>query len=200
MALNDLLFSKDPDSMNRAFKALSEDPKIIGKIRQWLKFFTLSSVDAEEILQEGIISFYDTILEKKYKGASSAETFLLGICKNKIRTVLRKIKPNVEIDETFGEKEDMSTEIEAIEEQNEADDLQKAITDIVKTKLDPKCDERMRLHHEQGMSMTEVAKALGLANADQAKKAVYRCREKLRELLASNPIVKSRFPKLFKSF
>jgi RNA polymerase sigma factor (sigma-70 family) len=197
MTLNELLLSGDPNHRNQAFKQLYNDPKIIAKVQQWLKLNNLTSVEADEILQEGIIDLLAAIQKGAFQGRSSVATFLLSICKNKIFNTLRKKNPNVEFKETHDAEDEAITEMEAHDLLEEDNEKQKALKAVI-NKIDPDCNERMILHHVQNKSMKEVADEVGLANENQAKKAIYRCREKLREVILANPILKQYYIKLIK--
>lgn len=184
------LQSTDQNRRNQAFKILYKSPVVNGKIRDWAKMYNLRDKTPDDVLQEAIILLDDLIRSGRFRVESRVETFLLGICKNLIRDSSKKVT-RVVFKETIPEEALKSEdhladcmEMTELHEQEQRRD--NALTEVMK-KLTDKCREALRLYYFEQKSMVEVAAARQLANAEQAKKAVFRCRESLKELLGNDP-------------
>lgn len=183
------LFSSDQNRRNQAFKMLYKSPVVNGKIRDWAKMYNLRDKAPDDVLQEGIILLDDLIRTGRFRGDSRVETFLLGICKNLIRDSSKKVT-RVIFKETLPEEalkseDQLADYLEMSELQEHEQRRDNALSEIMK-KLTDKCREALRLYYFEQKSMVEVAAARQLANADQAKKAVFRCRESLKDLIGND--------------
>jgi RNA polymerase sigma factor (sigma-70 family) len=182
------------DNMSQRDKALKQlllDPVVNGKIVDLLNFFNLKHLDADEILQEGLILLDELIRAGKFRRESAARTFLISICKNLMRNDLKKVN-RVILKETFDESDVNSHEVSAdenilIEEKTEAEMQRDAILKQLMAQITGGCQEVLTLYYFKAMSMAQVAAERGLAGAHQAKKAADRCRNQLREAIAQNP-------------
>jgi RNA polymerase sigma factor (sigma-70 family) len=183
--------SDDMSRRDRALRQLLLDPVVIGKIRDLQNFFNLKHLDADEILQEGLILLDELIRLGKFRGESAVRTYLISICKNLMRNDLKKVN-RVILKETFDDKDSPDNEAAAdegilIEEKTEAETHRDAILKQLMSQITSGCDEVLTLYYFKAMSMAQVAAERGLANAEQAKKATHRCREQLRDVISSNP-------------
>ncbi len=184
------LQSTDQNRRNQAFKILYKSPVVNGKIRDWAKMYNLRDKTPDDVLQEAIILLDDLIRSGRFRAESRVETFLFGICKNLIRDSSKKVT-RVVFKETIPEEALKSEDhladcMEMTELQEQEQRRDNALTEVMK-KLTDKCREALRLYYFEQKSMVEVAAARQLANAEQAKKAVFRCRESLKELLGNDP-------------
>ena len=187
------LQSTDQNRRNQAFKILYKSPVVNGKIRDWAKMYNLRDKTPDDVLQEAIILLDDLIRSGRFRVESRVETFLLGICKNLIRDSSKKVT-RVVFKETIPEEALKSEDhladcMEMTELQEQEQRRDNALTEVMK-KLTDKCREALRLYYFEQKTMVEVAAARQLANAEQAKKAVFRCRESLKELIGADPIFK----------
>jgi RNA polymerase sigma factor (sigma-70 family) len=183
--------SDDMGRRDGALKQLLLDPVVNGKIRDLLNFFNLKNLDADEILQEGLILLDELIRLGKFRGESAVRTFLISICKNLMRNNLKKVN-KVVLKESFDDRDSDDHEEGAdgrilIEEKTEAETRRDDILKQLMTQITGGCHETLTLYYFKAMSMAQVAAERGLANAEQAKKATHRCREQLRDLIVKNP-------------
>lgn len=184
------LLSTDQNRRNQAFKTLYKSPVVNGKIRDWAKMYNLRDKTADDVLQEGIILLDDLIRSGRFRAESRVETFLLGICKNLIRDSSKKVtrvvfKESIP-EEAYKSEDQLADFIEMNELREHEQRRDNALTEAMK-KLTDKCREALRLYYFEQKSMVEVAIERQLANAEQAKKAVFRCRESLKELIGNDP-------------
>ncbi|MBN8682185.1 MAG: sigma-70 family RNA polymerase sigma factor [Chitinophagales bacterium] len=188
--LSKALMSTDLQRKNMAYKALFQNPMVRATVQDWIAYYQPRGVDADEIIQEAMILLDETLLNGGFRAESKVTTFLLGICKNLIRSGARKVSRVVfksEIsDAEMNNPDAMANHIELIEQETLEAKRDELIQQALHTLTD-KCQEALQAYYFENKTMAQVAEDRGLANAEQAKKAVHRCREKLRETLVANP-------------
>ncbi len=182
----DAILSGDMNRRNLAIKTLYKSTSVRGAIYNWVKQYNLVKMTPEDVLQEGVILLDALVREGKFREESKPETFLLGICKNLIRDSRKKVD-RIQLKETFTDSEMDSGEtasdtMEMIELQAEEETRDQALRKAIAA-LTEGCREVLRLYYLEQKNMAQVAEDRGLANANQAKKAVDRCRQSLREKL-----------------
>lgn len=184
------LTGTDPQRRNQAFKTLYMSPVVNGKIRDWAKMYNLRDKMPDDVLQEGIILLDELIRSGRFRGESRVETFLLGICKNLIRDSVKKVN-RVVLKDAFTDaalySEDELADYLELSELTQAEQRRDNALLEAMSRLTDKCREALRLYYFEQKSMAEIALARALANAEQAKKAVFRCRESLRGLVKEHP-------------
>ncbi len=158
--------------------------------------YNLRDKTSDDVLQEGVILLDELIRTGRFRGDSRVETFLLGICKNLIRDSVKKVN-RVVLKDSFNDaalssEDDVADHLELSEltqaEQRRDNALQEAMR-----QLTDKCREALSLYYFEQKTMAQVAEARNLANAEQAKKAVFRCRESLRGLVSEHPALGAAF-------
>lgn len=182
--------SGDPARRNRAFRTLYESRVVIATIADWTKFHKLTKHEPEDILQEGILKLDELIREGTFRGGCRVETFLLGICKNLIRDGVRtRSKVSLKGQITEAECPDADAVADRLEfaEQSEDERRRDELLDQSIENLRENCQDALKTYYFEQKTMTDVAERRGLANADQAKKLVHRCRQYLRDLINGNP-------------
>jgi len=184
------LLSTDPARRNRAFATLYKSPVVNGKIRDWAKMYHLRDKEPDDVLQEAIILLDEMLRSGRFRAESRIETFLLGICKNLMRDSAKKVNRIVlkdNVPETAFHSADELADYLVMSELSAAEqNRDRALHDSMK-KLTEKCQEALRLYYFEQKTMQQVAEARQLASADQAKKAVFRCRQSLKELIENDP-------------
>ena len=192
MNIQEALFSNDPKAINNALKILYMDAKVNAKIQEWSRSYNLKSKEPDDILQEGIMILFNKIQNNTFRKESNVKTFLLGICNKLILSSVSK-KEIVKFQGDFQESEENNIipsddhfgDIEKTESEQQRDDTLKEIIE----QMDEKCQKALKLFYYQKKKMLEVAEETNLKNANQAKKAVSRCRQKLRAVILSNPVL-----------
>lgn len=182
--------SGDLAQRNRAFRSLYENRMVIATIADWVRFHKLTKHEPEDILQEGILKFDVLIREGVFRGESKVETFLLGICKNLIRDGVRtrsKVTLKSQITESDCPDADAVADRLVLVEQSQAENRRDELLHESIENLRDNCQDALKTYYFQEKSMADVAERRGLANADQAKKLVHRCRQYLRDLINGNP-------------
>jgi RNA polymerase sigma factor (sigma-70 family) len=185
---------EDIEKRNRALKTLYNDPIVLHKVKAMVNDYNLTRKTADDILQEGVILVDNIIRKGGFKGESKVSTFLLAVCRNLIRDANKKVD-RIEWRETIQDYDlkkldevgDLSG-IELKELNNEERQRDEALMKVL-GEMSEKCKEAIMGYYFKNMSMEQLANARGLANKEQAKKAVYRCRNQLREAIVNNPLL-----------
>lgn len=185
---------EDMDKRNRALKTLYNDPIILHKVKAMVNDYNLTRKTPDDILQEGIILVDSIIRKGGFKGDSKVSTFLLAVCRNLIRDANKKVD-RIEWRESIQDydlkkldEEGGLSGIELKELNNEERQRDEALMKVL-DEMSANCKEAIIGYYFKNMSMEQLAGARGLANKEQAKKAVYRCRNRMREAIVNNPIL-----------
>jgi RNA polymerase sigma factor (sigma-70 family) len=181
----------DLNERNAAFKQLYMDQTINFKVKDYTSMYGRASVDADDILQEGIILLDDLIRSGKFQAKSKVSTYLIGICRNIARAGRKKASrvvlrdqwnPNEEKDLAESPEELVIVEEKSDQEQQRDDILQQLLS-----QLTDKCKKVLNLYYFLSYNMAQIAESQGLKNAHQAKKAAQRCRDSLRNKIQKQP-------------
>ena len=184
------ILSQNTKERNAVFRNLYLNPMINAKVKSWAKTYNLTQSDPDDILQEAIVLLDEKVRSGAFRGNSKVTTFLLGICHNMIRDRVKRVNRVVlkgefldaeQLTEAeFFDHMELSEETEWERQRDQT--LRKLLQD-----LDDKCREALKNYYFLRMTMGQIAEKRGLKNAVQAKKAVHRCRQKLRKLIETNP-------------
>ncbi|NJL75431.1 MAG: sigma-70 family RNA polymerase sigma factor [Saprospiraceae bacterium] len=181
-----------PDYCNAALRQLYLDKMIIAKVRNLISMFGNSKIDADDILQEGIMLLYDLIREGKFQQKSNVSTFLIGICKNLIRNYGKKVdrivlNEEIKDDATLdNEAQNPEAQFLLLERSEEAIVRDRILGQLLET-LTENCKAVLTLYYFHAKNMTQIAEERRLKNANMAKKAASRCREQLRNAIVGQP-------------
>ena len=184
---------KDAAARNNALKTLYMNPAITNKVRELTKMYGNHKHDPDDILQEGIILTDRLIREGKFQQKSKISTFLISVCRNILRSNVKKVD-RIEMRETIEDKDQKelvnSPEEDMIVVEQTADKSKRdnVLQDLLK-QITPNCQENLRLYYFEEKNMAQVAEARQLKNANQAKKAMSRCREQLRKLIKEHRLL-----------
>jgi RNA polymerase sigma factor (sigma-70 family) len=134
--------------------------------------------DAEDILQETVITLWQKVTMSNFELNVKLSTYLLAIAKNKWLAELRKMKKNIiqNIEETVIDGNPTSLDILV---DNEKIQIVRDALDVIA----PICKKLLLLFYFEGRSMTDIAQILEFANADVAKAKKYQCKNSLEEVL-----------------
>ena len=148
-------------------------------IRQLVVMNSGSQPDAEDILQDGIIVLYEKIKEGDFKLTCSIKTYLYAVCKNLWLKCLEKKKNFIPFKDYHNET--ISIEEDLFEEEIQTDN-QNILAELL-NKISEACKEIIVSFYYEKLSMSDIARKLGFANADYAKTQKYRCLQKLKEMI-----------------
>lgn len=144
-----------------------------------------SEQDADDIFQETVISFIDTVQKEKFRFESGIRTFLISISKNLWLNELRKRQRSdnrEKIFETSREQEDAGVS-EAIGDRELKQQLQKMLDGLGKS-----CRKILILFYYENLPMKEIVSHLHYENEQVVRNKKYKCLQQLTEMLKENPV------------
>ena len=146
---------------------------------QFLHRFVFRADLAVDLAQESFVKAYENL--HRYDAARPFSTWLFSIASNLAKDYLRKHGRLVPMDCLDGATEASSPVFRRPDRQLEATELGAAIEEAVAA-LPLLLREPLLLRHTAGLSIEEIAEALGVT-ANVVKVRLFRARQKLQELL-----------------
>lgn len=183
--LLEAILSGDATQRNRAYKQIYQDPGLRGKVRSMAAMYNISEADAEDLFQEAMVRLDRIILGGQFRGESAVITFLVAVVRNLMRDKVKSSKKEVLSADIKDDPDpsDATAVPLAMQEQTEVENKRDQILQRLLSKLKDDCQQVLANYYYLGKSMAQVATEQGLKNANQAKKAAFRCRQHLRELI-----------------
>ena len=139
--------------------------------------------EAEDVLQDGIIAFYNNVIDGKFVPQQNAKvsTYVFQICKFRWLENLKsaRVKTSVHMKEEHSQLQMVQPEFY---EELEVLDKQKQVENMFQ-KLGEKCRQLLLLFYYEKKSMAEINDLMGFAG-NTSKNEKYRCMKKLRQLYA----------------
>ena len=138
-----------------------------------------SSDEGEDVLQEAVVILWEKIRSGTFEERAALGTFLYGVAR---RIWLRRLS------RTSREKGDRIDPDSFASEDPEADEVMmqdeqtRSVEDAV-SRLDPTCRSLLVFFYWENLSMQEIARLMGFANASTAKAKKYQCKERQRQLM-----------------
>jgi len=136
--------------------------------------------DIDDILQDGIIIFYEKVKSSDFKLTCSITTFIYSICRNLWLKNLKRKGNSVPISDTHELIDDPGS-IE--EDEIRLNDNQKTLALMLEKIGDPCRLILLYFYYEQN-SMDQIAERLGYTNADNAKNQKYKCLKRLKTMMS----------------
>jgi RNA polymerase sigma factor (sigma-70 family) len=130
--------------------------------------------EAKDVFQDALIVFWEKVKNDRLVLTSKISTYLYSVSQNLWRKELdRKSRHSGDMVESPTHLEWEKKEREQI--------IQKCLNSLGET-----CRRLLMLYYFDRMSMTDLAKEMGFANADTAKTKKYKCKLELDKLVKSN--------------
>ena len=163
---------------DKALKEIYADEK--DRCVSWLSSNTnLSREQGLDVFQTAVIILYDNVMSGKLTRLDSKlSTYLIGICKNKSRELIRAESKYSATDEFPLLKDHCDEEIE---EKKEKELMISTISKMLNRMGDP-CKSLLHLFYYVKMSMEEIAELMGYNNTATAKNQKYKCMKRLQKL------------------
>ena len=170
-----------PSERDAALQHLFNDDVALNKVCRYILTQGGTQEDGEDVFQETLILFDRNIRRGTFKQESSLATYFLGIAKWFWFTERRKRKLFVKIDQEAQLLESLD---ESIDYQLIASENRETLRGVL-AKIGEKCKDLLLL---TGVAThTEIAEIKGFSSSEMAKKEVFRCRKKLRDLIEEQP-------------
>ncbi len=135
--------------------------------------------DIDDILQEGIIVFYEKVKSDNFTITCSITTFIYSVCRNLWLKNLKKKSLNVTFTKTH---ESIDFTDDAIDEENILNEKQKILLEALK-ELGDHCKSILTHFYYEQFSMEMIAEKFGYTNADTAKTQKYKCLKRLKSMM-----------------
>jgi len=130
--------------------------------------------EAKDVFQDSLVVFWEKVKGNKLVLTSKISTYLYSVSQNLWRKELDRKARN------SGEMVENPTHIEW-EKKERVEIVQKCLRSLGET-----CRKILMLYYFDKMSMNDLAKEMGFANADTAKTKKYKCKIELDKLIKSN--------------
>ncbi|HVN48770.1 MAG TPA: sigma-70 family RNA polymerase sigma factor [Bacteroidota bacterium] len=135
--------------------------------------------DAEDILQDALIVFWEQIRSGKFIYEAKLSTYIYGISKNLWMRRLYKKKRELPMpDDEPDWRDDAQTPLEELIATEESNSVAQAME-----RIGSPCKEVLLMYYWEERSMEEIAEALHFSNADTAKSKKYQCKKTLELLI-----------------
>lgn len=150
------------------------------RVRKYVMSQGGTDADGQDVFQDAVVLFDRNVRQGKYNGTSTLDTYFFAIAKWHWVTLRRKRHPNAPMP-----SEDTDATAEPADAQIIADDHR----EVLDKALELIGDTCKKLLKYTGLQLTneEIAQKEGYSSAEMAKKAVFRCRERFRELIRERP-------------
>ena len=126
-----------------------------------------SEDEAKDIYQEALVAFWQKAISGQLILTSKISTYLYSVCLNLWRKELdRKGR--------FTDSDDEEYTYQEFERKERIRIINDCIGELGET-----CRKMLTYHYFDGLSMSDIAKKLNLANTDTAKTKKYKCKKKL---------------------
>lgn len=143
--------------------------------------------DAQDILQETVVTFIESVRNNKFRGEATIKTFLVAIARHTWLNELRRRERADHREEVFGttrvaEEPDISQLISEREAKQQFHE--------VLGKLGANCKKILILYYYENMSVKEMLDHLPYGNEQVVRSKKYKCLQQLTGLLKGNPVIR----------
>ncbi len=169
------------------------DPAIYPRALRLVRSYVLQNCgsihDVEDILQDGLLIFFQSISKEGFTLSTKPEYYILSVCKKLWLKELARRKTAPPTQAINGEEVIDDTSIIQVEERNEH--LISIIQKNIK-KLSSKC-QKVFDYRKEGLTCEQIAAALKLRNGNIAKNKYYHCKKRLLDLISEDEDYKNLF-------
>ena len=152
--------------------------------------------DADDIFQETVVSFIDTVQKGKFRQESGIRTFLISISKNLWYNEIRRRQRAGNREKLF-EKE-YTQEDSDIRELIGDRELKKILDQMLK-ELGDSCNKVLKLFYFEDLSMKEIVLHLHYENEQVVRNKKYKCLQQLTDKMKQIPQVAKQIKELIKN-
>lgn len=157
-------------------------------VDRYIKSNNGTSEDAEDVFQEGVLSFYKSIRTRELISIENVEAYFFSICRNIWLKQIAKQKLKIILTDEFA----INDEVVYLKLQDQ--DYEPSLLDRIEQTLGEKCRAVLSLFYYEKRSMKEIAQITGLSSEQVAKNKKSLCLKKLKDLIVAKPS----FRKVFK--
>jgi RNA polymerase sigma factor (sigma-70 family) len=152
-----------------------------------------SEQDADDIFQETVISFIDTVQKGNFRFESGIRTFLISISKNLWLNEMRKRTRSGNREKVF--ENNREQEDEGISEVIGNRELKLQLQKLLAA-LGGSCRKILTLFYYENLSMKEIVSYLHYENEQVVRNKKYKCLQQLTGMLKENPVAAKQITEL----
>lgn len=140
-----------------------------------------NSDDADDVLQESVVIAWERIRTGQFVPTARLGTFIYGVAR---RIWLRRLARARRSSPGLTSEDEYAAETaDALESMVEREDEKEFASAF--RRLEQPCRTLLLLYYWERLSMEEIGRLLGFANADTVKAKKYQCKERLRNLVST---------------
>jgi RNA polymerase sigma factor, sigma-70 family len=140
--------------------------------------------DADDIFQETVVAFIDTVQKEKFRQESGVRTFLISISKNLWYNEIRRRHRADNRERIFETEKD--TEDTGVGEMIQNRELQMQLSGLLNV-LGESCRKILELFYYENLSMKEIVSHLHYENEQVVRNKKYKCLLQLTDMIRKNP-------------
>jgi RNA polymerase sigma factor (sigma-70 family) len=145
-----------------------------------------NTMDAEDVIQETMITFIEMVNEKKYRGEASIKSVLYSITKNLwITKIRKKTQENLRIEKFTEENEIFQDEITTHIQKKEAQRTIEKLFD----RIAEACKKILLLFYYEDLSFKEILDQTDYENEQVLRNKKYKCLKSLTEMVELSPSI-----------
>lgn len=147
-----------------------------------------NKTDAEDILQEGLVTFFKMARTNRLPEDLDATAYLFTICRNLWFKVLKKRRDTVSISEL-----DQVADVQDIQLKTTLEDEKPHLMKILRGLIGTSCYQLLIYFYYEGRKMKEIAHLFSFESEQVAKNKKVSCMKRLRTLIQQNPTLVNAF-------
>jgi RNA polymerase sigma factor (sigma-70 family) len=149
--------------------------------------------DADDIFQETVVSFIDSVQKAKFRQESGIRTFLISISKNLWYNEIRRRQRAGNREKLFDS--DREQEDAGISEIIQDRELKKQLNQLLQD-LGDSCRKILELFYYENLSMKEIVSHLHYENEQVIRNKKYKCLQQLTDKMKQNPVAAQQISEL----
>lgn len=144
--------------------------------------------DAEDIFQDTVVSFIETVRKDKFRGQSSISTFLVSMARNNWMNELKKRSRTGYREELFqSSRDELENDISSLLVDRE---MKQQFREVL-GRLGENCKKILMLFYYNNLSMKEILMHVPYENEQVVRNKKHKCLQQLSDLMRNNPVIKS---------
>jgi RNA polymerase sigma factor (sigma-70 family) len=174
---------REKDLLEQAILQLYQDHSEI--TRSFIMGKRGTEQDADDIFQETIVSFIDSVQKGKFRQESGIRTFLISISKNIWYNEIRKRQRADNREKIFEMDRDQEEGpvTEMINDREMKQQLNKMLQELGES-----CKKILELFYYENFSMKEIVSQMHYENEQVVRNKKYKCLQQLTEKMKQNPL------------
>jgi RNA polymerase sigma factor (sigma-70 family) len=163
--------------------------------RSFIMSYGGNEQDADDVFQETVVAFIDSVKKGKYRQEASVKTFLVSVAKhiwfNELKKKERAGYREKQFESTRDQQEeDVSHQIGDLEQKQQLRDLL--------SQLGENCQKLLLLFYYENLSMKEITDHLPYENEQVVRNKKYKCLQQLTGMIKANPVIAGQLFELIK--